>query len=232
MLGMRSTTSGARTPAAGRTGGGALRMGYVGGVLLHHGGQVLGDHHVGLAEFPDPPLLQPQRAVADRLHVADGVRDEQDGDAARPQFVHLAHAALAEVDVAHGQRLVHEQDLRVHMDRHGEGQPHHHAAGVGLHGLVDEVADFGEFLNFACTYGQSRLGENPGWRRSGRRCRGRVNSGLKPEPSSSRAETRPLTSAEPAVGCRIPATICSSVLLPAPFSPMTQKVSPLPDRES
>src|ERR1035437_10924286 len=53
-----------------------------------------------------------------------------------------------------------------------------------------------------------------------------LNSGLNPAPSSSRAETRPSIPTVPEVGCRIPATICKRVLLPEPFSPTMQKVSP------
>ena len=94
-------------------------------------------------------MVQPQRAVADGLDVADGVGDEQDGDAARAQLVHLAHAALAEIDVAHGQRFIHQQNFGIHIDGHGEGQPHHHAARIRLDRLVDEVADFGEGFDVA-----------------------------------------------------------------------------------
>ena len=90
------------------------------------------------------PWSSHRDAVADRLHVADRVRDEQDGDAARAQLVDLAHAALPEVDVADRQRFVHQQDLRIDIDRDREGQPHHHAARIGLHRLIDEVADLGE----------------------------------------------------------------------------------------
>ena len=46
-----------------------------------------------------------------------------------------------------------------------------------------------------------------------------LNSGLKPAPNSSRAAMRPRVTTRPLVGCRMPATICSSVLLPEPFGP-------------
>ena len=96
---------------------------------------------------------------------ADGVRDEQDGDAARAQFVHLAHAALAEVDVADRQRFIHQQDLGVHVDGHGEGQPHHHAAGIGLHRLVDELADLGERFDVRVALVDLPRGEAREWSR-------------------------------------------------------------------
>ena len=46
-----------------------------------------------------------------------------------------------------------------------------------------------------------------------------MNSGLKPAPSSSSAAMRPRVTTRPVVGCRIPLTICSSVLLPQPLGP-------------
>ena len=101
----------------------------------------------GLAQLHHAAVVQPQGAVADGLDVAGGVGHVKDGNAAGAQVMHLAHAALAEVDIAHGQGFVHQQDLGVHIDGDGEGQPHYHAAGVRLDGLADEVADFGEGLD-------------------------------------------------------------------------------------
>jgi hypothetical protein len=65
------------------------------------------------------------------------------------KFVDLAHAALAKVNVADGQRFIHQQDFGIDIDGHGEGQPHHHPAGVGFHRLIDEVADLREGLDIA-----------------------------------------------------------------------------------
>jgi hypothetical protein len=48
-----------------------------------------------------------------------------------------------------------------------------------------------------------------------------VYSGLNPLPSSSRAATRPRIVTSPPVDLRVPARICSSVLLPEPLRPMT-----------
>ena len=92
-------------------------------------------------------MVQPQNAIADSLHVADGVGDEQNRDAALPQFVDLAHASLPEVNVAYRESFIYQEDFGIHVDRHRKGQAHHHAARVGLDGLIDEVADFGEGRN-------------------------------------------------------------------------------------
>jgi hypothetical protein len=53
-----------------------------------------------------------------------------------------------------------------------------------------------------------------------------VNSGLKPAPSSSSDETRPVTVTRPLVGHTIPAISCRSVLLPDPLLPTTPSVAP------
>ena len=116
----------------------------VGGVLLDHGGEVPGHHAVRVAQLDHAAAVQPESPVADGFHVGHRVRNEQDGDAARAHLVNLAHAALAKIDVADGQGLVHQQNFRVHIDSHSEGQPHHHAARISLDRLVDEVANLGE----------------------------------------------------------------------------------------
>ena len=56
----------------------------------------------------------------------------------------LIHALVLEFHVAHGQDLVDEEDIRLHVDGHGESQAHVHARGVVLDGLVDEALDAGE----------------------------------------------------------------------------------------
>ena len=58
--------------------------------------------------------------------------------------VHLAEALLLELGVAHRQHLVDDEDLRLEVGRHGEGQPHVHAARVALDRRVEEAADLAE----------------------------------------------------------------------------------------
>src|SRR5258708_10770115 len=59
----------------------------------------------------------------------------------------LTHAALAKINIADGQRFVHQQDLRVHADSDGEREAYGHAARIGLDRLEHEVADFGEIFD-------------------------------------------------------------------------------------
>ncbi len=53
-----------------------------------------------------------------------------------------------------------------------------------------------------------------------------VNSGWNPEPSSRIEAILPLTRKAPDVGAVMPARIFNSVLLPAPFSPISASPSP------
>ena len=53
-----------------------------------------------------------------------------------------------------------------------------------------------------------------------------LSSVSKPAPRVSRLDTWPWTSTEPSDGWMIPASTWSSVLLPAPFGPMTPRDSP------
>ena len=62
-------------------------------------------------------------------------------------------------------------------------------------------------------------------------CRARSGPASKPAPSVSSVETWPATSTAPSVGWMIPASACSSVLLPAPFGPMTASDSPWTSRK-
>src|ERR1019366_471561 len=102
-------------------------------------------HFPGVAGFYRPALVEPERPISQRLHVGHVVRNVNDGDAAGAQFVDLAHAALPEINVAHRQSLVHDENVGVQMHGHGERQTHYHAAGVSLDRLVDVGADLGEF---------------------------------------------------------------------------------------
>ncbi len=77
----------------------------------------------------------------DRGHL---VTDEEDGSAVDGDVVHLAEALLLELLIADGQDLVDEEDLRLEVCRYGERQADVHAAGVPLHGRVEELRHTGE----------------------------------------------------------------------------------------
>ena len=93
------------------------------------------------------PASSHMRAVSQRLHFGDGVGHEQYRHARVAHLVNFAHAALPEINIAHRKRFIHQQDLGLHVNGDGESQPDGHAAGVSLHWLIDELANFGELLD-------------------------------------------------------------------------------------
>ena len=61
------------------------------------------------------------------------------------EILEFLEALRLKEDIAHRKGLVHDQNFRINVDRHREGQAHEHTAGVGFHGLMDKLADIREF---------------------------------------------------------------------------------------
>ena len=124
------------------------------------------------------------------LHQAEIVRDKQHRGLLFAQFFEFPDAAVGEDGVAHGQRLIDDQNIRIDVDGGGERQPDIHAARIFFHGPVNELADLREGFDG----GQLRAISarpmpmiSPLMKTFSRP----VNSGLKPAPSSSSAAIRP-----------------------------------------
>src|SRR5579871_6563187 len=113
-------------------------------VFRGHGCKILRDNDIRLSDGFEGTFFEPHRAVAQGFHVAGGMRYEKNRNSLVAKLVDLAHAALAEVDVAHGESFVDQQDLGIEVNRDGEGKANSHAARIRLDGLMDEVANFGE----------------------------------------------------------------------------------------
>ena len=102
----------------------AMCAGQVDVVFLDHRRHISRDHRIRVSDVFDAAGVQPHRAVSQRLHFGDGVRHEENGHAGVAHLVHFAHAALPEIDIAHRERFIHQQDLGLHMDGDGKGQAH------------------------------------------------------------------------------------------------------------
>ncbi len=137
----------ARSIAVAIAGGEALFLVLAGLLLFQHQTDVAVDHVAGRAVRFNAAVQQQNGAVGKLLDQAQVMGDEQHGDFALTQLLELAHAAIGEHGIAHGQRLVDDEDLGVHVDGRGEGQPHVHAARIFLDRAGDEVADLGEGLD-------------------------------------------------------------------------------------
>ena len=89
-------------------------------------------------------LIQQDHLIAvfdDASHI---VGHHQDGGAVLPDLLHTPVALGLEKHVAHRQGLVHNKDLRLHIDGQGKGQTDEHTAGIRLHRLIHKIADVGK----------------------------------------------------------------------------------------
>ena len=96
-------------------------------------------------------------ARAQRLWMASHiVADKQHGAALVGNLVHFSQALLLKCRIADGQHFVDDEDFGLEVGGDGEGEADVHAAGVKLHGGIDEFLDFGEgddFVEFPGDFG-------------------------------------------------------------------------------
>ena len=88
------------------------------------------------------------RRVTQATNLVELVADQNDGAAGARDVTHFAQAFFLELDVADGQDFVDQKNFRLEMGGDGKGQPDVHAAGIMLHGRVDEFFEFGEGHDF------------------------------------------------------------------------------------
>ena len=192
---------------------------------LFHGRQIARQDRARRARLNRTPVFQPEHAVPNGLNVRWRVGDENDRQPARPERVNFSHALVSEISISHRERLIHQQQFRIHVDRNRECQPHHHAARIGFHWLVDKIPYFREVFDLAISpvdLATRKTHDRP------------VQVYVVPpgelliesRPQFCSAETRPLARTVPDVGRMMPAMIWSAVLLPDPLAPTRQKTSP------
>ena len=76
---------------------------------------------------------------------------QDDGNSLVQQFFQSLVTLLTEEYVAYRQSLIDQQNIRIEADGDGKGQPHEHAAGIGLHWLINEFADIRKGGNLSKT---------------------------------------------------------------------------------
>ena len=124
-----------------------------------HQGLVPLDHPFRRALLQHSPPLQQDRPVAELGDGLQVVADEENGLAPAAQMTDSLDAPVLKNEVPHRQGLIHQQDVRVHVDGYGEGQPHEHSGGIDLDRLVHEFADPGELQNVVLALLHLPLGE-------------------------------------------------------------------------
>ena len=88
--------------------------------------------------------LQQQRPRAMAHHLLGGVGHQQHGAALGHQRLETAEALGLKLHVAHRQRLVDDQHLRLDAGCHRKRQAHIHARGIEFDRALDKLADRGE----------------------------------------------------------------------------------------
>src|SRR5262249_34283133 len=166
--------------------------------------------------------------VAEAGHHAAIVRDEEHR-AAATKLRKKAHALLLEGTVAHRERLVHHQHVRLRMRHHRKRQPRVHPARIVLHRLGHVRAPprpHPHSAATASTRAPTPPPPSPTPAAFPHTFSRPVNSGLTPAPSSNSAPTRPRTATSPRLGRTVPQISCNSVDFPEPFRPIRPTVSP------
>ena len=111
-------------------------------------------------------MVQPDGFFAQLLNHAGGVRYTEEAAAGVAELVNLLKAFFLEGGIAHGQNLVDQQDVGIHVDGHREGQAHDHAGRISAERLVDEfMADAGEFDDLVKELAGALAGSSPAARR-------------------------------------------------------------------
>jgi hypothetical protein len=117
------------------------------GVRTEHAFQISGYHGLGPALLHQPAGIQQYRAIAQLQNRLGGMRDEKDRGPPLAQFSDAAKALALKSDVPDRQGLVHDQDVRPHVNGHAERKPDIHAAGIGPDRTVKKLSEFREFDN-------------------------------------------------------------------------------------
>src|SRR5688572_24049679 len=71
--------------------------------------------------------VKPQRFIAEPLDEVERMGDEQDRLAPSLEFAELIEALVGKAFVSNGEYFVHEQDIRIDVNRHGKAKAHVHA---------------------------------------------------------------------------------------------------------
>src|SRR3990172_7829355 len=97
---------------------------------VREGSHVGSDDRFSRAVFPNPAVIDPDRATTKILYGGHIMRDKKHGAAAAVEVAHLLKALLLKPRVAHGQDLIYKQDIRLQVCRDGEAQTKTHAGGI------------------------------------------------------------------------------------------------------
>src|SRR5262245_18657968 len=88
------------------------------------------------------------------------MRNKYDRHILMLELLNSPYAALLKEKIADRHRFTADQDLGIHVNRHGESKSNEHTAGVGLHRPIDEISYFGKFFNRRNAFTGLRVGKS------------------------------------------------------------------------
>ncbi len=82
---------------------------------------------MGRPVLADGAIVNPHHALAEAANLIELMGDQHDGAPGASHVAHFAQAFFLKIDIADGQDFIHQQDFRLEMRGHGEGQADVHA---------------------------------------------------------------------------------------------------------
>ena len=89
-------------------------------------------------QFSFPQIDHLLAEVSNDTHV---MRDKKQSRSLLAQLTHSSGTLLLKEEVSHAESFIDDQDFRLDCCLNRECQPNHHAAGIGLDWLIDELSD-------------------------------------------------------------------------------------------
>src|SRR5882762_4678869 len=114
---------------------------------LHGSPLVGGDDIEGRSVLLDDAAVDPNHSFAQPPDLTHLVTYEHNGATALGDLTHFPYALFLELQITHGQHFVHQQNFRLELSSHGEGQTHLHARAEMLERRIDELINLGERHN-------------------------------------------------------------------------------------
>src|SRR5882672_11820727 len=114
---------------------------------LHGSPLVGGDDIEGRSVLLDDAAVDPNHSFAKPPDLTHLVTYEHNGATALGDLAHFPNALFLELQIAHRQHLVHQENFRLELSSHGEGQAHLHARAEMLERRIDEFINLRERHN-------------------------------------------------------------------------------------
>jgi hypothetical protein len=111
-------------------------------LILHR--VVLIHDFLGRAKSQHPTLPQENNLIAESSDLRRIMRDNENGAPRCLELGNSIETLALEGRISHGEHLVHEQNVGVHVTRDSEGQTHAHSGAVDPYGIIDDALQFGK----------------------------------------------------------------------------------------